>query len=183
MRLQDRPLTGKMSIIMDSSTPNKLPSSKQQSEVNRPRKILLILIITLLVFCFINFVFILISFATNHSPEDQTSKSISQLLSVLLSALYYGFGFLVTYRYHRIGLLVFAWLGLISLITLAVITLIALIIVLGSSNMGFLETIVGAIVVIIICLIGSLLQIVTVRYAFVLSKLLKKTKPLITARF
>ncbi len=58
------------------------------------------------VLSFINFIFVLYSYAIKDSFEDQTPNSSSQLVSILISFVYYGFGFLVTYRYYQTGLLV-----------------------------------------------------------------------------
>jgi hypothetical protein len=53
-----------------------------------------------------NFILILYSHGTNESREIKPPTSSSQLVSVLISFIYYGFGFLVTYRYYQTGLLV-----------------------------------------------------------------------------
>jgi len=50
--------------------------------------------------------FVVHSYATNNLSADQTSNSSSQLVSILISFVYYGFGFLVAYRYYQTGLLV-----------------------------------------------------------------------------
>jgi hypothetical protein len=106
MELQNEISTDKTSMINDSPMPNKPPSLEQQSEVKRTRKILLTLIGTLIVLCCINFIFIIHSYATGNSLENQLPNSSSQLVSVLISIICYGFGLLVTYRYYQTGLLV-----------------------------------------------------------------------------
>jgi hypothetical protein len=124
MELQNEVLTTKTSIINNSTMYNKRPSLEQQLKVNRTRKILLIFICILLVsdykkrfnlsifyfffqvLSFINFIFVLYSYAIKDSFEDQTPSTSSQLVSILISFVYYGFGLLVTYRYYQTGLLV-----------------------------------------------------------------------------
>jgi len=178
MRSHNAVWTSKTITINDFNLPNELPSLKQPPEVIGTRKTLLILIGVLLIFWFMDLVFTVYIYATNDSPKDQSLNSSSQLVSLFLSIVYYGFGFLVTYRYYRTGLLVFAWLGFLSLLIYAVLIVIALILVTTILNAGVGQTIGIVIVTIIVFLIASLLQGFIVRYAFLLSKLLKHTKPL-----
>ncbi|UJR25854.1 hypothetical protein I4U23_007204 [Adineta vaga] len=179
MELKNEVLTDKTSMIQNATIPQKPPSLEQQPEVVRTRKILLILIGILLILCFINFTFIIHSFTTSSSSKDQSPNSSSQLVCILMSFIYYGFGLLVTYRYYQTGLLVFAWLGLISLLLMLVIVIVILIgIIITTSHLGFAKGIIVGIIFIVLCLTASLLQIFAVRYAFSLSKLLKSTKRL-----
>jgi hypothetical protein len=53
-----------------------------------------------------NFILVLQSHTNTESREFQPPTSSSQLASILISFIYYGFGFLVTYRYYQTGLLV-----------------------------------------------------------------------------
>lgn len=64
-----------------------------------------IFLVFIKILCFMNFVLILYTFSTNNSQDGQPSTSSSQLVSILISFIYYGFGFLVTYRYYQTGLL------------------------------------------------------------------------------
>ncbi|CAF2361054.1 unnamed protein product [Rotaria sp. Silwood2] len=149
--------------------------------VNRTRKILLILIGILLVLGLIYFIFILHSYAAKNSLQSQLPNNSAQLVSILIYIVYYSFGLLVTYRYYQTGLLVFAWLGSVSLLLILAIAMVILIgIIVATSRLGFVKGIIVAIIFIIIFLTALLLQIFTVRYAFVLSKLLKNTKRLTT---
>jgi hypothetical protein len=53
-----------------------------------------------------NFILVLQSHTNIEAREFQPPTSSSQLISILISFVYYGFGFLVTYRYYQTGLLV-----------------------------------------------------------------------------
>lgn len=54
----------------------------------------------------INFLFVIHSYAASDSLESQSPNSSSQLASVIIGLIYYGFGLFVTYRYYETGLLV-----------------------------------------------------------------------------
>lgn len=53
----------------------------------------------------INFLFVLHSYAASESLETQAPSSSTQLSSVIIALIYYGFGLLVAYRYYQTGLL------------------------------------------------------------------------------
>ncbi|CAF1106600.1 unnamed protein product [Adineta ricciae] len=165
------------------TVPQKPPSLEQQPEVVRTRKTLLIFIGILFVLCFINFMFVIHSLATSSSNKDQPPNSSSQLVSILIAFVYYGFGVLVTYRYYQTGLLAvcapknFAWLGFVSLLLMLAVVIVILIgVIITTSHLGFVKGILVGVIFIVICLAASLLQIFAVRYAFRLSKLLRSTK-------
>ena len=58
------------------------------------------------VLCLINFLFVIHSYAASDTLENQSPHSSTQLGSVIVAMIYYGFGLLVTYRYYQTGLLV-----------------------------------------------------------------------------
>lgn len=99
-------LSDKASMTDVSTILNRSVSFTEEPEVNRIRKILLILIGILLFLGFINFIFILHAYTTTDALHSQLPNSSSQLVSILISIFYYGFGLLVTYRYYQTGLLV-----------------------------------------------------------------------------
>ncbi|CAF0801221.1 unnamed protein product [Rotaria sp. Silwood1] len=181
MEQQNEILTDKTSMTDDSIGLNKSSSLLYDPVVNRTRKILLILVVTLLVLGLTYFIFILHSYAATISPKSQLPNNSAQLVSILIYIVYYSFGLLVIYRYYQTGLFVFAWLGSVSLILILAIAMVILIgIIVATSRLGFVNGIIVAIIFIIIFLTASLLQVFTVRYAFILSKLLKSTKRLAT---
>ena len=53
-----------------------------------------------------NFLFVLHSYAASDSLETQTPNSSTQLASVIVLLIYYGFGLIVAYRYYQTGLLI-----------------------------------------------------------------------------
>ncbi|CAF0965124.1 unnamed protein product [Adineta steineri] len=183
MELDSEVSTDKISMIKTSTNSQKPPSLEQQPDVVRTRKIILILIGILLFLCIICFIFVFHSLATSDSKKDQSPNSGSQLVSVFISIIYYCFGLLVTYRYYQTGLLVFAWLGFVTLLSMLAFVIIILVgIIVNTSHLGVAKGVIVAIIFIIICLTASLVQIFTVRYVFILSKLLKNTKRLTIER-
>ncbi|CAF1346497.1 unnamed protein product [Rotaria magnacalcarata] len=177
MEQQNEVLTDKVSMTDSSTVHNTFILPGQESEVHRVRKILLVLISILLFLGFINFIFILHSYTSVDLFNSQLPNNSSQFVSIIISIFYYGFGLLVTYRYYQTGLLVFGWLGSVSLLLILVIALVILIgTIVTTSRLGVTKGIIVAIIFIIVCLTASLLQIFTVRYAFILSKLLNNVK-------
>ncbi|CAF1202733.1 unnamed protein product [Adineta ricciae] len=171
MELRNEPSAVKITV------PQKPPSLEQQPEVVQTRKTLLVFIGILFVLCFINFMFVIHSLATSSSNKDQPPNSSSQLVSILIAFVYYGFGVLVTYRYYQTGLLVFGWLGFVTLLLMLAVVIVILIgVIITTSHLGFVKGILVGVIFIVICLAASLLQIFAVRYAFRLSKLLRSTK-------
>lgn len=53
-----------------------------------------------------NFLFVLHSYAASDSLETQAPNSGTQLASVMVLLIYYGFGLIVAYRYYQTGLLI-----------------------------------------------------------------------------
>lgn len=53
-----------------------------------------------------NFLFVLHSYAASDSLETQAPNSATQLASVIVLSIYYGFGLIVAYRYYQTGLLI-----------------------------------------------------------------------------
>ncbi len=125
------------------------------------------------------------------------------LLGVILEQVYLSYviiRLLINYKIRFISsvFVQFAWLGVLFLLIAAVIIVAAAIFAIKLANTGIADSILVAIIVIIIFFIASLLQvkilflknlfqifffssqIFAIRYAFVLSKLLKNTKPLTT---
>ncbi|CAF1399304.1 unnamed protein product [Rotaria sordida] len=177
MEQQNEVLTDRTSTTDDSIVFNKSSTLIYEPVVNRARRILLILIGIILVIGFMSFIFILHSYTTTALLQSYLPNNSSQLVSILIYIVYYSFGLLVTYRYYQTGLLVFAWLGFVSLLLIIIIAMVILIgIIVAIVRLGFVKGITAAIMFIIIFFTASLLQIFTVRYTFILSKLLKNTK-------
>ncbi|CAF3394744.1 unnamed protein product [Rotaria socialis] len=177
MEQQNEVLSDKVSMADSSTVHNKFILLGPEPEIYRVRKILLILISMLLFLSFINVIFILYSYTSVDSFHSELPNNSSQFVSIIISIFYYGFGLLVAYRYYQTGLLVFGWLGSVSLLLVLVIALVILIgTIVTTSRLGVAKGIIVAIIFILVCLTASLLQICTVRYAFILSKLLNNVK-------
>jgi hypothetical protein len=108
-----------------ANTSNDLPSLEKDPILNRIRKVLIVLIginfvsksnenrfkniiwfLYIQVLSLTNFLFVIHSYAATESLESQSPNSSSQLVSVIISLIFYGFGLLVAYRYYQTGLLI-----------------------------------------------------------------------------
>ncbi|CAF3012502.1 unnamed protein product [Rotaria sp. Silwood2] len=61
------------------------------------------------ILCIINLVILIYSVITKN--EDNISSRIKSSIPLFVLTIYYTFGLLVVYKYYRIGVLVFAWIG------------------------------------------------------------------------
>ncbi|CAF0872362.1 unnamed protein product [Rotaria sordida] len=97
----------------------------QDPEVQRTRRIFLIVLGVCLALCLMNAINAIFGHNSQHHIK-QTQRGV-QVGQSLISIAFYTFGIIATYRYSQIGLRVFAWLGIISLIILGIATAVFLI--------------------------------------------------------
>ncbi|CAF3230728.1 unnamed protein product [Rotaria socialis] len=154
-------------------------------EIRRTRKILLILLSGILVLAVLGTIgSITGNGATNNS--EYSSRGV-QIGRSLISVVFLSFGYLVAHRYSKIGLLVFAWLNIIGLVIDGIIVVLLFVAGLTSltnaSSVNNSQTngmLVGGstafFVVIVIIIAGSIVQIVIVKFAFKLARLIEAKK-------
>ncbi|CAF1625958.1 unnamed protein product [Rotaria magnacalcarata] len=154
-------------------------------EIRRTRRILLITFGVLLVLAALGTVSSIAgNRITNNSKYSSDGVEIGRSL---ISVVFFSFGYLVAHRYSKIGLLVFAWLSIIGLVIGGIVVVQLLIVGLTfSTNARSINNsqtngmLVGAstvfFVVIVIFVVASIIQIVIVRFAFKLAKLIEVKK-------
>ncbi|CAM4967949.1 unnamed protein product [Rotaria socialis] len=105
----------------------------------------------------------------------------------LISVVFLSFGYLVAHRYSKIGLLVFAWLNIIGLVISGIVVMLLFVLGLVSltnpssvNNTQAYGILIGEsivfFVVIVIIIAAFILQIVIVKFAFKLARLIEANK-------
>ncbi|CAF0933237.1 unnamed protein product [Rotaria sordida] len=180
MEMYNKELADNAAMLRGKNVPIEPPSLEQNPKVNRVRKLLFFFIGIDLVFSLVNFLFVIHSYAASESLESQSPNSSSQLVLIIASLIYYGFGLLVTYRYYQTGLLIFSLLGLaVFFWTSTVIVIVLIRIVHTANHIGFVAAgIIVAIIFVTISFLGSILQIFIILYSSKLYTLLKRNKRL-----
>ncbi|CAF0768140.1 unnamed protein product [Rotaria sordida] len=87
-------------------------------KIYRLRNIICILLFIQLILCIILFMIdirLLIK-----DKDDNYQHGIHSLGPIFLSIVYYGYGLIVVYQYHHLGIYIFAWLGFLQYIFLCV---------------------------------------------------------------
>ncbi|CAF2025390.1 unnamed protein product [Rotaria magnacalcarata] len=170
------------SSSMAASQP--LPWNKDR-KIRCTRKVLLIVLGMLLSMAILRTIFIIVDFgATNHSSNSMLSVQFGQSV---ISVILYSFGYLVTHRYSKIGLRVFAWLNIIDLVIVGIALAILFV-----SVSTFLSTRISTLdgqhqgigiglsivvfVAIILIIAAFILQIIIVKLAFKLARLIEAKK-------
>ncbi|CAF3539264.1 unnamed protein product [Rotaria sp. Silwood1] len=116
--MQYQRLTDNASIIVRETGESHLLSSSLYTnpKVCRWRKIILILLFIQLILCTI--LLMIDSRLLIKDKDDNYRQGIRSLGLIFLSIVYYGCGLTVVYRYHHLGIYVFAWLGYLQYIFL-----------------------------------------------------------------
>ncbi|CAF3127706.1 unnamed protein product [Rotaria socialis] len=154
-------------------------------EIRRTRKILLILLSGILVLAVLGTIGSITGNGVTNNSE-YSSRGV-QIGRSLISVVFLSFGYLVAHRYSKIGLLVFAWLNIIGLVIDGIIVVLLFVAGLTSltnaSSVNNSQTngmLVGGstafFVVIVIIIAGSIVQIVIVKFAFKLARLIEAKK-------
>ncbi|CAF1625952.1 unnamed protein product [Rotaria magnacalcarata] len=166
---------------------SQLLSLTDDPEIRRTRKNLRILLGVLLVLAVLGTISSIAGVGiTNNSKYSSRGAEISQSI---ISVVFLSFGYLVVHRYSNIGLRVFAWLNIIDLvivgIALAILVICGLVVVSTTSSVVDAEQkgiLVGLSMVVIIAIIliiaGFILQIIIVKLAFKLARLIEAKKSL-----
>ncbi|CAF0803910.1 unnamed protein product [Rotaria sordida] len=153
----------------------------QDPEVQRTRRILLIVLGVCLALCLMNAINAIFGHNSQHHIK-QTQHGV-QVGQSLISIAFYTFGIIAAYRYSQIGLRVFAWLGVISLIILGIAIAVFLIfgitaITAGSvtdDNMSkslMIGTSFVFFILACVVIVAFILTIIIVKLAFKLAKLI-----------
>ncbi|CAF3632865.1 unnamed protein product [Rotaria socialis] len=154
-------------------------------EIRRTRKILLILLSGILVLAVLGTIGSITGNGVTNNSE-YSSRGV-QIGRSLISVVFLSFGYLVAHRYSKIGLLVFACLNIIGLVIDGI--LVVLLFVAGLTSLANASSLnnsqtngmlVGGstafFVVIVIIIAGSIVQIVIVKFAFKLARLIEAKK-------
>ncbi|CAF2058350.1 unnamed protein product [Rotaria magnacalcarata] len=180
--------------VVTVASPNKsvsqLLSLTEDSEIQRTRKILLIMLGVCLGLTVIGAAGAIGLIAghelTNNSEYKTYRASIVQSFS---SIVFFGFGYLVTHRYSQIGLQVFAWINIIELVIvgvllafLAIFSLAFLTITNSTYNYNNWDIMVRlsifVYIIIVFVIAACIVQIVIVTFAFKLARLIEARKSL-----
>ncbi|CAF3691895.1 unnamed protein product [Rotaria socialis] len=177
---------GNAVLITSLRTPASQPSSlTDDPEIRRTRKILLILLRTILVLAVLATIgSIAGNVVTNNSEYSSRGVEISRSL---IPVVFLTFGYLVAHRYSKIGLLVSSWLNIIELVINAIIIVLLFVACLTSltnaSSVNNSQTngmLVGASIVffvlIVIIIAALILHIVIGKFAFKLARLIEAKK-------
>jgi len=178
----ESPSPMKQSIPLSGSVWSQGEQGYQQNhEIHRARNILMILIGIKLILAVIYFIREVVNLAHYlrldevHRDGKHTGIYASSVVVAGLSLIYLIIFAAMVIKYIRIGILIFAWLGLIELILviLLVILLIVGAIIISAASHAVAVGIVASIIIIIIATISCLLTILIVIYAFKLARLIK----------
>ncbi|CAF3127617.1 unnamed protein product [Rotaria socialis] len=163
-------------------------SLAEDFEIRRTRKILLIMLGVCLGLAVIGAAGAIGAIAghyiTNSTEYTTYRASIVQSFS---SIVFFGFGYLVTHRYSRIGLQVFAWISIIelvivgiALVLLVVFSLVFLTITNSTHNYNSWDIMVPlsifVYIMIVFVIAACILRIVIVKFAFKLARLIETRK-------
>ncbi|CAF3127688.1 unnamed protein product [Rotaria socialis] len=173
-------------MVASSTLPVSKPFSlTEDPEIKRARKILGIILGVLIVLTVLSTIgSIAGNGVANNSEYSSRGVEIGQSL---ISVVFFSFGYFVVHRYSKIGLLVFAWLNIIGLVIdgiLVVLLFVAgLTSVTNGSSVNNSQTngmLVGGstafFVEIVIIIAAFILQIVIVKFAFKLARLIEAKK-------
>jgi hypothetical protein len=114
----------------------------EDREVQRTRKILIIILGVCLGLCVVALVSMVFGSAlTTEMNGTQRSIKVGQ---AIIAILFYGFGIFVARRYSAIGLRVFAWLNIIELVAMGIgIVLLVFVMIMGVSVINYAAVVYG----------------------------------------
>ncbi|CAF1221339.1 unnamed protein product [Rotaria sordida] len=148
--------------------------------LKRARMILIILILIEMAFISVYFIWEFIALISYVQETSLNKAYVNNYVGTVVASgivlIYEMLFLLLVIQYHRIGILIFAWIGILHL--LCVFCLIILLMITIAAGAIVVNSVVGglvaSIIIIVLTTIASILSILTVVYAFKLARHLKE---------